>query len=65
MDTAEQIARELAAEESPTGNMSQCAFCSPSQSDDDDDLGYRDAANHEPSCLWRRARELYPAAVVR
>jgi hypothetical protein len=49
------IVRDLAAVQPGelTGNMSQCVFCEPPG-----DL--MEPEGHQPSCLWRRARALYP-----
>ncbi len=55
------IVRELAERGPHFANeyMTECVFCWVDQ------VGEKPAtiiANHEPSCLWRRARELYPKA---
>ena len=55
------IVRELAERGPLLNDDSWCASCDY----DPHEYGYdfekiNDPANHEPSCLWRRARELYP-----
>lgn len=64
MDTDEQIVREM-AERGPFKTDLGWADCDASFSDYDYET---DAlmlpANHEPTCLWRRARERYPKPVV-
>lgn len=54
----ESIVREL-AERGPflCEDGVTCAACYAISTHQDD------PANHEPSCLWRRSRELYPEAV--
>ncbi len=62
MNPYRQIVRELAArgpfiDDDQNGYGGQyCADCHIALSA----LGPHDPANHEPSCLWRRARDLYP-----
>lgn len=59
----EEIVRELAARDAPMdSDLDVCLNCIPG---DSPLLHMSDnPANHEPSCLWRRARELYPQPVV-
>ena len=55
-----EIVRELAergpfADRNDMGDVDGCNTCSAGVGRD-----INDPANHEPSCLWRRARELHP-----
>lgn len=67
---SEQIVRELAVrgpllEHHNTGLIA-CADCGLVEALvlEGEDGTLQDPAYHEPSCLWRRARELYPQPVV-
>lgn len=56
------IVRELAVR-GPM-NMAEFAYgCGDCGYAPEDRQAFRDPANHEPSCLWRRAKALYSGAV--
>lgn len=64
---AEAIVRELAArgpffEETNSGGLLMCIFCLKLEATvlDGEEGSISDPSDHESSCLWRRAKALYP-----
>ncbi len=60
----EQIVRELAERGPNVYDGLICTTCDAERPATTDAEWFNHPANHERSCLWRRARELYPQPVV-
>ncbi len=58
-DGTEEIVRELAEGNPPLDDRCYCWFCSISLNGSAT-KHLEDPSEHKPSCLWRRAKALYP-----